>query len=177
MGGLCVAASLALTFSGELARIIAPKQFSVEIKLYRGDPLGSREDGTLRVLMDAKLRTFSGRPAVCQTGGQLAVPTGVRWQGGEPQVTLSYEAVGTMVEVLPIGFGNGKVYVEVNAQVRTPNLARGVKTDAGFVPGFDEQQVRRSVVHLPGKTVTVRLSAASATDQTWVTVVVTERKP
>ena len=62
------------------------------------------------------------------------------------------ENVGTQLEVLPIVFGNGKIYLEVNPQFRSVNNSRGLTTAFGFSPGFNEQQTRSSVLLESGQT-------------------------
>ncbi len=174
MNAFLAAVAVAAGAAGQQG-LLPPKQYLVEVTLYQGDPLGSREDKTLRVLTEPKAVTASGRSVFFQQGGQIALPARPTGRDGD-QPGLVYERVGTSREVLPIGFANGKVYLEITVTSRTADTGRGIKTEAGFVPGFNEQQTRVARVDAPGKPLTVRLSAASPADQTWAVVAVSELK-
>jgi pilus assembly protein CpaC len=108
-----------------------------------------RTEGLAKFLSEPKVITQSGRPAFIRAGGQQAVLGPASGING-PGVIL--ENVGTQVEVLPIVFGNGKIYLEVNPQFRSVNNSRGLNTGFGFTPGFNEQQTRSSVLLESGQT-------------------------
>jgi pilus assembly protein CpaC len=108
-----------------------------------------RTEGLAKFLSEPKVITQSGRPAFLRAGGQQAVLGPTSGING-PGVVL--ENVGTQLEVLPIVFGNGKIYLEVNPQFRSVNNGRGITTSFGFTPGFNEQQTRSSVLLESGQT-------------------------
>jgi pilus assembly protein CpaC len=108
-----------------------------------------RSEGLAKFLSEPKVITQSGRPAFIRAGGQQAVlgpSSGINGPG------VILENVGTQLEVLPIVFGNGKIYLEVNPQFRSVNNGRGLTTAFGFTPGFNEQQTRSSVLLESGQT-------------------------
>ncbi len=108
-----------------------------------------RTEGLAKFLSEPKVITQSGRPAFLRAGGQQAVlgpSSGINGPG------VILENVGTQLEVLPIVFGNGKIYLEVNPQFRSVNNGRGITTSFGFTPGFNEQQTRSSVLLESGQT-------------------------
>jgi pilus assembly protein CpaC len=108
-----------------------------------------RSEGLAKFLSEPKVITQSGRPAFIRAGGQQAVlgpASGINGPGA------ILENVGTQLEVLPIVFGNGKIYLEVNPQFRSVNNGRGLNTAFGFTPGFNEQQTRSSVMMESGQT-------------------------
>jgi hypothetical protein len=174
MNAFMVAAMLGAGFSGDGRFLLFPKQYEVTIQLYRGDPLGSREDGTLKLLCESKLLTQSGRPVFYKWGGGIPVPTAITWRDGQPRVRTTAIYVGMCAEILPIWIGSGKVYLEAVINSRMPDAARGVETLIGTVPQFDGNEVRRTRVVQPGTPMTVRLSAASPTDQTWAVITLRE---
>jgi hypothetical protein len=169
MTGILVYLGLAVGVSGP-ADWLTAKQYRIEARLCQGDPLGSRQAGTVKYLAEPVLVTSSGRGASFWSGGQIPV------RG--PDGKLSYEPVGTRVEVLPLGYPDGRVRVELNITRREVNLGLGVKTAAGeVVPGFTEQQWRVAWMAAPGEPFRFRLAAESPADQTWVEVAVRELRP
>ena len=108
-----------------------------------------RNEGLAKFLSEPKVITQSGRPALLRVGGQQAVLGQASGING-PGSTL--EQVGTQVEVLPLVFGNGKIYLEINPQFRSVNVGRGINTSFGFTPGFNETSIRTSVYLESGQT-------------------------
>ncbi len=108
-----------------------------------------RSEGLAKFLSEPKVVTQSGRPAFFLAGGQQAVlgpSSGINGPG------VQLQAVGTQLEVLPIVFGNGKIYMEVNPTITAVNNGRGISTSFGFTPGFNQQTTRSSVMMEPGQT-------------------------
>ena len=128
--------------SANIAFGIAPPQIFGAIRALR-------TEGLAKFLSEPKVITQSGRPAFIRAGGQQAVLGPASGING-PGVIL--ENVGTQLEVLPIVFGNGKIYLEVNPQFRSVNNGRGLNSGFGFSPGFNEQQTRSSVLLESGQT-------------------------
>lgn len=108
-----------------------------------------RAEGIAKFLSEPKVITQSGRPAFFRAGGQQATIGPAAGITG-PGVVL--EDVGTELEVLPLVFGNGKIYLEVNPRFRTVNNGRGVTVGGSFTPGFNEQQTRSSILLESGQT-------------------------
>jgi RNA polymerase sigma factor (sigma-70 family) len=54
----------------------APRQFRLRLRVFEGDPHGSREAGTLKVRAEPVLTVQEGRPFTFLDGGELAVPDG-----------------------------------------------------------------------------------------------------
>ncbi len=108
-----------------------------------------RTEGVAKFLSEPKVITQSGRPAILRSGGQQAIlgpSSGINGPG------VILQDVGTTLDVLPIVFGNGKIYLEVQPQFRSVNNGRGVTTAFGFTPGFNEQSTRSSVMLESGQT-------------------------
>jgi len=109
-----------------------------------------RTEGLAKFLSEPKVTTQSGRPAFIRSGGQQAVLSATG--GGLGSISVTLEPVGTQLEVLPIVYGNGKIYLEVNPTIRARNDGSGIQTTAGFSPGFTEQTTRASVMLESGQT-------------------------
>jgi pilus assembly protein CpaC len=102
-----------------------------------------RDESLAKILSEPKLVTMSGRPGRFLAGGRQAVlspSSGINGPG------VTFEDIGTEVDFLPVVLGDGKIYMEVLPRVRQVNQTLGISTSFGFVPGFDEQSVRTSVL-------------------------------
>ncbi len=109
-----------------------------------------KTEGLAKLIAEPKLVTQSGRPASFLSGGQqatLSAASGINGPG------VVYQDIGTEIDFLPIVYGNGKIYLEVAPRVRGVNQGLGITTSsAAPTPGFDDQQVRTSVVLESGQT-------------------------
>lgn len=109
-----------------------------------------RSEGLTKILSEPKITTQSGRSALIRSGGQQAVLSATG--GGLGSISVQLEQVGTTLEVLPIVYGDGKIYLEINPSIRARNDGLGIQTAAGFSPGFTEQSTRATVVLESGQT-------------------------
>ena len=111
-----------------------------------------KQERLAKLLAEPKLVTLSGRPATFLSGGQQAVPqvTGGGTSGGV--VGTSFEPFGTQLTFLPIVYGNGKIYLEVEPTISVLNAANGFAIGGTIVQGRNEQRVRTSVMMEPGQT-------------------------
>jgi pilus assembly protein CpaC len=109
-----------------------------------------RTENLAKFLSEPKIVTQSGRPAVLRSGGQQATLGATA--GGLGSISVTLQQIGTTLEVLPIVYGNGKIYLEVNPTVRSVNQGQGITTTAGVSPGFNEQSTQASVVLESGQT-------------------------
>jgi pilus assembly protein CpaC len=108
-----------------------------------------RTEGLAKFLAEPRVVTQTGRPAFFLAGGRQAVlgpASGINGPG------VQFEQVGTQLEVLPIVYGNDKIWLEINPQVRTVNQGLGITTVFGTTPGFTEQQARCAVMLESGQT-------------------------
>jgi pilus assembly protein CpaC len=108
-----------------------------------------KTEGLAKFLSEPKIVTQTGRPAFFRAGGQQAIlspSSGITGPG------VTYTPVGTELEVLPIVYGDGRIYLEVNPRISSVNNGRGINTAAGFSPGFNEQQVRSAIMLQSGQT-------------------------
>src|SRR3954468_22728896 len=148
-----------------LGASVEPVQYQIDVKLFTGDPLGSRAEGTVKHLAEPRIVTRSGERASFRSGGEVAVK--------HPAGTLVLEPIGTSVEVLPTARPDGTILMDLGTTFRTVNARPG----ATGVPGFTERSVRLNRLARPGETFKVRIAAESPTDQTWVEVTVRPFSP
>jgi pilus assembly protein CpaC len=111
-----------------------------------------KNENIAKLLAEPRLVTLSGRPATFLSGGQQAVPqvTGGGTSGGV--VGTQFEPFGTGLTFLPIVYGNGKIYLEVEPSVSSLNAGNGFSIGGTIVSGRSEQRVRTSVIMEPGQT-------------------------
>lgn len=140
--------------------VIAERKVCLDLAIRTGDPLGSREEGTLKTISEPKLVTYHKREALLRAGGRQAMPDG---DGG-----VKMEPVGIEVLVTPVLRLDEKIQLDGMIRETEVNHGRGLRTPTGFFPGVDERTVRYSMVVRPGQRVKLRVSSRSASDQTWV---------
>lgn len=109
-----------------------------------------KSESLAKILSEPKVVTQSGRPAVIRSGGQQAVLSSSA--GGLGSISVALEEVGTTLNVLPIVYGNGKIYLDVAPTIRNVDNGRGIQTSAGFSPGFTQQSTRATVMLESGQT-------------------------
>jgi pilus assembly protein CpaC len=124
---------------------IVPWRTNLFIQALKGEQVA-------KLLAEPRLVTMSGRPATFLSGGQQAVPqvTGGGTSGGV--VGTQFEPFGTGLTFLPIVYGNGKIYLEVEPSVSSLNASNGFSIGGTIVAGRSEQRVRTSVLMEPGQT-------------------------
>jgi len=59
---------------------------------------------------------------------------------------------GTELEVVPIVYANGQIWLDINPRITAVNNAFGITVGGAVSPGFTEQQVRTSVMLESGQT-------------------------
>jgi pilus assembly protein CpaC len=108
-----------------------------------------RAEGLAKFLSEPKVTTQSGRPAFFRAGGQQAIISGTAGITG-PGVQLV--PFGTELEVVPIVYGNGMIWLEINPRISAVNQGLGIVIGGANSPGFTEQQVRTAVMLESGQT-------------------------
>lgn len=107
-----------------------------------------------KVLARPTIVTLSGRPAQITSGGQTPILT----SGGVGAPSVSYKDFGTVVFFLPVVMGNGKIHLEVAAELSAINQAAGI-TVAGTVPtavpGFQVRRIQDAVQMEDGQTLAI----------------------
>ncbi|HEV3384467.1 MAG TPA: hypothetical protein VG097_06605 [Gemmata sp.] len=108
-----------------------------------------RSEGIAKFLAEPKVVTQTGRSAFFRAGGQqatLSASSGITGPG------VQYVPFGTELEVLPIVYGNGMIWLEINPRITAVSAALGITVGGALSPGFTEQQVRSAVMLESGQT-------------------------
>jgi pilus assembly protein CpaC len=112
-----------------------------------------RAESIAKVMAMPVVTTLTGRPAYIIDGGQVPyVATSL--QGAN----VNYLPFGTVVQILPIVLGDGKIHLEVNSQFSTPDNALSITvggTNPVSAPGFDMKKVRSAVRLEDGQTLAI----------------------
>ncbi len=103
------------------------------------------------LLSEPTLTTVSGRPASFNVGGQIPIPV--------PQslgvTTIEYRNFGTRIDFVPIVLGNGKVRLDVRAEVTEVDPSISAAVGAGTVPGFRSREAETGAEMKTGQTMAI----------------------
>lgn len=108
-----------------------------------------RTEGVAKFIAEPRVVTQTGRPAFFRAGGQQAILSATSGITG-PGVQLV--PFGTELEVLPIVYGNGQIWLEINPRITAVSQGLGITVGGATSPGFTEQQVRAAVMLESGQT-------------------------
>ena len=108
-----------------------------------------RTEGVAKFIAEPRVVTQTGRPAFFRAGGQQAVISGASGITGPGVVLVPF---GTELEVLPIVYGNGTIWLEINPRISAVSAGLGLTIGGTTTPGFTEQQVRTAVMLESGQT-------------------------
>jgi pilus assembly protein CpaC len=108
-----------------------------------------RTEGIAKFLAEPKVVTQTGRSAYFRAGGQQAILSNTSGITG-PGVQLV--PFGTELEVLPIVYGNGMIWMEINPRITAVSAGLGITVGGAVSPGFTEQQLRSAVMLESGQT-------------------------
>ena len=132
------------TFSGS-----ANLQLAILPNRFFGALQALRTEGVAKFLAEPRVVTQTGRPAFFRAGGQQAILSGTSGITG-PGVQLV--PFGTELEVLPIVYGNGMIWLDINPRVTAVSQGLGITVNGATSPGFTEQSVRSTVLLESGQT-------------------------
>ena len=107
-----------------------------------------RQDGLAKVLSEPDLVAISGRPAHFNVGGQYYY----QLNGGITGPSTSYVNYGTIVDVVPIIMGNGRIRLEVRAEVSEIDKSLTV---VGGPPSLKTRMVETGVEMKAGQTLAI----------------------
>ena len=140
--GITNATALTVSPDANVQVGIAPAQFFGALRALRSE-------GLAKFLAEPRIVTQTGRPASFLSGGRQAVlgpSSGINGPG------VQFEQIGVNIEVLPIVYGNGQIWLDINPSNRQVNQGLGITTVFGATPGFTEQNVRCGVMMESGQT-------------------------
>jgi pilus assembly protein CpaC len=132
------------TFNGSanLQLAIAPAKFFGALQALRTENLA-------KFLAEPKVVTQTGRIATFRAGGQQAILSGTSGITG-PGVQLV--PFGTELEVLPIVYGNGMIWLDINPRITAVSQGLGITVNGAASPGFTENTLRSTVMLESGQT-------------------------
>jgi pilus assembly protein CpaC len=149
-GNLAPIASAALPFGGPpdilpQAAALANPQFQFAIlgnsDIFRGFIEALKQESLLKILAEPTVTTTSGRPAHLHSGGEfpILVPQGVG------TATISFRDFGIRLEAVPIVLGNGRVQLDIAAEVSERDFSNSVDVNGIRVPGISNRNVNTRV--------------------------------
>ena len=157
MMGILLAIGLGAVSGGVEA--VPVKEYVIELAVYQGDPLGSRDEGTVRCVAEPILRTRAGCPAQMLVGGQTPVKT----LDGK----VTFYPYGLQMKLTPTAHSPDAVWLDAEFTRTEANPGFGIVRGEQVIPGFTEQTRRVGRVVKLGERVRTRITVASPTDQTW----------
>jgi hypothetical protein len=137
------------------------KQLQFNLLVLEGDPLGSREAGTLKVIAEPRLVTLENRPFSFLSGGEIAVN-----DGGSVQ----FVEFGRMIKGKAGTVKDGKVRLDLTLS----NTTVGERTEERIQLHTDTSRTITTV--RLGEIVKLRWGKGSADRQTWAELSVEEIK-
>jgi hypothetical protein len=159
------AALTAISLTGGTARADdnTPAQLQLNVRVLTGDPLGSVEAGTLKMLCDTRLVTLTKRPALIVSGGELPV-----MRDGKK---IDYITIGHKAEFFPNAVQDGKVHLDINLE----NTTVVANTKERIELRSDSTRMHTAVKF--GDTVKLRWPGGKADDQTWAELTINMVQP
>jgi pilus assembly protein CpaC len=136
--------NIAPTFSpaANLQLAITPNKFFAALQALR-------TENVAKFLAEPRVVTQSGRTAFFRAGGQQAILSATSGITG-PGVQLV--PFGTELEVVPIVYGNGMIWLDINPRITAVSQGLGITVNGAASPGFTEQSVRSTVLLESGQT-------------------------
>lgn len=101
-----------------------------------------RTEGLVKVLAEPRVVALSGKQSNIVSGGET--PIVIATTVGSPP-TIQYKPFGTTVEFTPVVLENGKIQLDVFAELSNKNDANGVNLPGVVAPGFDTRRARGTV--------------------------------
>lgn len=111
-----------------------------------------KTEGLAKLMAAPTVVARSGENAELRVGSDVPVISPAAGING-PGVT--YRPIGTELRVLPVVYGNGKIFLELRPRVSSVNNALALTTTFGPSPAFDTQEMTTSIVMEPGQTVAI----------------------
>jgi hypothetical protein len=139
------------------------KQLQFNLVVYEGDPLGSREAGTLKVVAEPRLVTLENRPFAFLHGGEIAVPDSAK--------AVQFVEFGRRIDGKPGVVEDGKVRLDITLSNTT--VGEGTEERRQF---HTESTRTLTTVRL-GEVLKLRWGKGNADKQAWVELSVVEGKP
>jgi polysaccharide export outer membrane protein len=148
---------------GDRVYVASGKQFQVNVRVWQGDPLGSQEAGTRKVLSSPRLRILENEPFSIVVGGEVAVPDG-------PE-KVQFVRVGRTIEGKSASAKDGRIHLDLTL----------TKTTAGERSGdrirFHTESTRTIGTFKLGEVARLWWGKNTGDQQVWAELLVEEVKP
>jgi pilus assembly protein CpaC len=128
--------------AANLQLAITPFKFFAALQALRSENLA-------KFLAEPRVVTQTGRTAFFRAGGQQAILSATSGITG-PGVQLV--PFGTELEVVPIVYGNGMIWLDINPRITAVSQGLGITVAGAVSPGFTEQSLRSTVLLESGQT-------------------------
>ena len=146
--GIGATASAAATIPSASANLIfgvVPSQFQALLAALK-------TEGIAKLVSAPSVVAQSGQLAHLLSGSSIPV---VSASSGITGPGVEYKPVGTRLDVLPTVYGNGKIHLNVHANVKTVRDGQALVTTFATSPAFDEQDMDTTLICEPGQTVAI----------------------
>jgi Flp pilus assembly secretin CpaC len=164
---IVVAFAAALLFSSHSSaggdKASSGKKFLFSLRVLEGDPLGSVEAGTLKILAEPNIVTLDGRSFSFRSGGELTVPDGPK--------AIEFVEFGRKIEGKPSAAKDGKIRLDITLS----NTTIGKKSKDRIE--LNTESTRTITTVKRGEIVKLRWGKGKADKQTWAELSVQEIKP
>ncbi len=104
-----------------------------------------------RILAEPSIVTLSGRPASFQSGGEIPIVV----PNSDSAASVEYRPIGLKLDFVPIVRGDGKIQVELRADISHIDEARSVTINGARIPGLKRRFVDLAATMAPGQTLMV----------------------
>ena len=159
-GNLVPVAAATLPFGGppgvtmtQSALRNATMQFAIlgSSDIFEGFIEALKQESLLKILARPTVATTSGRPAEIHSGGEfpILVPQGIG------TATIQFRQFGIRMEAVPIVLGEGRVQLDVAAEVSERDFANAVDVNGFVVPGIISRDVNTRVEMKFGETLMI----------------------
>jgi hypothetical protein len=140
----------------------AAKRVTLTLSVYEGDPQGTLEAGTIKLLSMPTVTTHEGRAAIMRSGGKVPI-----FHGDE----VEWAHTGTSFSVCPGKVRDGKVDIDIEFELAAADCCTE-----------DRTQISKTVTRLAtkvklGETVKIQTGKKTGKDQRWAELLVEEAKP
>ncbi len=111
-----------------------------------------RTEGLAKILSNPHVVTLSGQKAHIESGGEtpVVIATSV---GSPPSVV--YKPFGTIVDFTPLVLENGRIQLDISAELSDKDDANGLVAPGVVAPGFDTRRARAIVQVEDGQTLAI----------------------
>lgn len=143
---------------------LCTRQIRIDVCVLKGDPLGSRAEGTMKAVLEPSIVCFDRQEAFFQAGGGEVV------KGPDGQDKA--KPFGIKLTFSPELKPDGTIRAAVTSEYSVP--AAGAQPGNGQpAAALNTTTCRQERVVKPGEKFRVRLAADSADSQTWAEITVT----